>query len=163
MTEQEFSLLIKSDKYQVFLFICRASIPFQFAGHSWFVINCKGDIKRFEVLFSKKKIMNESRHLYVDNQTPAQGIDSAPFVSNIFWKSKLIGSIEGGDDSLAAHMSEFIKKSENSYPYRNKYALLGPNSNTYISWIISHFPESGFVLPKRCFGKNFKFGFDKNY
>jgi len=41
MKTEEFDKLIDKDKYQVFLMICPASTPVNFARHGWFVINKK--------------------------------------------------------------------------------------------------------------------------
>ena len=48
-----FQKLVKSQGYQVFLFICPAFIPCHFALHPWFVCVKDGNISRWEVRFEK--------------------------------------------------------------------------------------------------------------
>ncbi len=75
---------------------------------------------------------------------------------NRLWKAWLISSVEGDGHSVAARMADFIISSPQIYPYREKYSLAGPNSNTYVQWILNKFPESGMHLPWNAIGKNFK-------
>ena len=48
MNQVEFYRLVKKDKYQVFLMASRCPMPFVFALHTWFVLNKKGEIDRWE-------------------------------------------------------------------------------------------------------------------
>jgi len=73
------------------------------------------------------------------------------------WKGTLIGSITGDENSLAREMHDFINTESLNYRYKNIYKVYpGPNSNTYIQWILNKFPESKITLPWNCFGKNYK-------
>ena len=156
MSEQEFEKLLDRYMFQVFLFTCPAFIPFNFARHSWFVINRKGVISRWEVNFLEQKGEKAWRHLNLDLLLPTKGIGILPYVTAVRWKSKLIGSIEGGEDSLADYMSAFIQNSPAAYPFSQTYRALGPNSNTYAQWILHKFPESRMHLPWNAVGKNAK-------
>jgi hypothetical protein len=72
------------------------------------------------------------------------------------FRSEIISYVEGGKGSIADKMIKFIEKSEKSYPFTKRYTVIpGPNSNTFIQWIINHFPESGFRLPWNAFGKGY--------
>ena len=53
-------------------------------------------------------------------------------------------------------MIKFIDNSKEIYPFREKYSIFGPNSNTYAEWVIDHFPESNFKLPKNAYGRYYK-------
>jgi hypothetical protein len=139
-------------KYHVSLYICPGNIPFVFAKHPWFVVNNNGKISRYEVLFRSDY---NGRHLHKDFLSPFVGIGIFPYINKFFWSSRLMGSIEGNEGSLAHHLTEYIQNSENDYPYRNKYSLSGPNSNTYAQWVLSHFPEFKVKLPWNAFGKNY--------
>jgi len=45
----------------------------------------------------------------------------------------------------------------NLNPFRNEYKIYpGPNSNTFIQWVLNHFPNSGLKLPRNAFGKNYR-------
>lgn len=151
---KDFQNLIKNDRYQVFVFSCRVNIPFIFARHPWFVLNKKGEISRWEVRDFKNK---NNSHIFFNNQPPFEGINMTFFPKGHFWRAKLIGSIEGNEDSIVPKIIDFIKNSEKNYPYRNKYVLTsGPNSNTYAQWVLNKFPEFNIKLSWRFFGKNFK-------
>lgn len=146
--------LIRKDCYQVFLFVCPANLPFSFAAHPWFVVNRKGAVSRWEVLFSKRQLGTSWGYLSRNSFPIFQGIGIVSFSEKYFWKSTLLSRIEGNEGSLAAEVAEFIEQSPYQYPYRERYALLGPNSNTYVQWVINHFPQSGMHLPWNAIGRN---------
>ncbi len=160
MTESEFKKLLKKDSFQVFLVTCPAQIPAVFAIHPWFIVNKKGSVSRWEVIYRRNK---ETAWGYIsENELPPySGIQAIPFTQLFFWKSKLLNVIEGDENSTAARVAECLTSSPEQYPLRKKYHLLGPNSNTYVQWIIDTFPESGMKLPWNAIGKNFK-TFDKD-
>ncbi len=143
--------LLDSNHYQVFLFCCPANIPFNFAMHFWFVYNEKGKISRWETLFRKRC----KNHLFVNFFPPFSGVGVWPFFDKWTWKAKLIYKTEG---KLAKQMIDFIKTSQRKYPYCYQYFSLGPNSNTYIQWVLNHFPAFKAKLPWNAFGKNYKRG-----
>lgn len=88
---------------------------------------------------------------------PTAGFNKYRWKLNPRTKSTFIAQISGKRGSLAEKMVKFIEQSPKKYPYCNKYrAILGPNSNSYIQWIINKFPKSGFKLGWRAFGKNYK-------
>ncbi len=48
-----------------------------------------------------------------------------------------------------------IKSAAESYPYHKKYRVYpGPNSNTFVSYILRHTPEIGVELPPNAIGKD---------
>lgn len=149
--------ILNENKYQVFLFSCPANFPYFFSSHTWLVVNTKGEISRWETGLLKRKRANSWGHLNRDLNPATLGIDVFPFVlDKLRWGSKLLNFIEGDKNSLASEMTDFILKSPKNYPFKNKYHLLGPNSNTYPQWVIDHFPESGLSLPWNAIGKNYK-------
>jgi len=148
---EDFQKLIKPDKYQVFVFACPAYFPINFARHAWFVLSEKGKISRYEVRHFK----GNKKHLFVNFQPPFLGTNIT-FLTNIFWSAKLLGFIEGDENSKAREAIEFIKNSENTYPYLDTYRFYGPNSNTYVQNVLNHFPEFGMNLSLRFIGKGFK-------
>lgn len=153
-TEKEFQNLIKKDKYQVFIYACRAEAPLNIFFHPWFVINNKGKISRWEILHFKNN--PEWGHLFLNKYRPFQGLPSIFFLKKYTRKIKLVKYIEGNENSLAQKVIKFIEKSKESYPYNHKYFLWGPNSNTYARWILDKFPEFNMKLPWSFFGKNYK-------
>ncbi len=146
---------INKNLYQVFVFSCHASMPVSFASHSWLVINKKGAVSRWEVLFIKSGSKTSWGHLHLNFHSPFQGLEIFYFYPRLVWKSYLIGFIEGNENSTAHQIANFIENSPKSYPYCYEYLLWGPNSNTYTQWVLDKFPEFKINLPWNSFGKNF--------
>ncbi len=142
--------------YQVYFFTCPAHIPFHFAVHPWVVTVHQGKINRWEVIH--RKYSNKERFGYVYKNfytNPIQGIKKHT-LSSQYWDAKIIGSVFGGENSLAEKMFRFIETMSPLYPHQENYTLFpGPNSNTYIAWILKNFPEANIQLPWNAFGKNF--------
>jgi len=166
MDEKEFKKLIDKKKYQVFLFKTRLSPPLAWISHCYFVINKKGRVKRYDVIYWIGK--KQHKYLLLNYVPPWLGFSNS-------WKgylglvgirhyvklserfeSELIFQLKGAKGSIAEKMVNFIEKTPKSYPFGRRYLTLpGPNSNTFIQWIINHFPESGLKLPWNAFGKGY--------
>ena len=146
--------LIDSNKYQVFIYGSKAHLPFIFACHSWVVLNKKGSISRWEVVFRKNK-NQDLGYLHIDDLPPFKGISILPFVNRIFSKGRMLGYIEGDSGSIAEQVINFVEQSKATYPYLNKYFLVGPNSNTYIQWVLNKFPELNIKLSWHFIGKGY--------
>jgi len=142
-------------KYQVWLYKCPAVFPCFFATHPWFVVNKKGVVSRWEVVTSPNTGSTDYGYLSKDCLPPTTGIRIFPYTMNPRYGNHLIGMVSGDADSLAAQMAAIINDSHKSYPHHDRYVLTGPNSNTYVQWILDQFPESGLKLPWNAFGKNF--------
>ncbi len=143
--------LVDKGKHETFLFLCPACIPFCFASHPWFVSNQKGVLTRWEILHTPNKDKNMG-HLHTNHFPPFQGIGMWPFPSQHHWKSKCLWKAEG---PLAEKINNFLSKSLQTYPFINQYSLTGPNSNTYVQWVLNHFPEFNTKLPWNAIGKTF--------
>lgn len=157
---------LKPDRYQVFLLTCPAPLPFSFAAHPWIVTNRLGIVSRYgvswrketkpgEVAFGNHTCSGCRGHLHKDGKTPSEGCEVAPYLRRC-WKGRIRKLIEGDADSLAARMADFMERSFDEYPYTERYSFVGPNSNTYIEWVLEHFPEFGMRLPWNAFGKGYK-------
>lgn len=157
MKDSDFAELIKPDRYQVFLFTCPPSLPLSFARHPWFVVNQKGKISRWGIRarLDTYGVATAWGHLCLDALPPTKGLRVFYSSDKYWWGARLHGFVEGGEGSLAQKMAETIELSSKNYPYCHRYAYVGPNSNTYVQWVINQFPESGFTLPWNSFGKNF--------
>lgn len=158
-TDERFKKLIDPNKYQVFLFACPAYIPFQFAIHPWFVVNKKGVLTRWEVGHTKEIASNYFGYIRSDGLPLFEGLPMLGYSLPYRWSGKrikLLGSIEGDENSLAQRVADFIEKSTTAYPPRDRYRLGGPNSNTYIQWVLNHFPEWNVQLPRNAIGKNYR-------
>ncbi len=96
-------------------------------------------------------------NIYKDFSKPFEGVTVLPYIRGFCWNDvRLLGSLEGGEDSLAHNMGNFIEQSPVNYPHAHTYRLLGPNSNTYVQWVLNKFPEFKAILPKNAVGKDFK-------
>lgn len=146
---------IDNTKYQVFLFTCTATVPFSFAVHPWLVINRKGIITRWEMFWQSSRSPLSWGHLHKNFYPPFHGSEMFFYSETYFFEPVLAGLIEGSEDSVAHKMAQFIEDSPQKYPYCDLYSLAGPNSNTYVSWVLNQFPDSGLVLPWNAFGKNY--------
>lgn len=147
---KNFENLINKDKYQVFIMYCPAYFPFNFFRHPWIVINKKGDISRWEI---RNFINRENKtYFFINNQKPFEGINKTIFIKNK-WRSNLLKLVES---DIAMRMIYFIENTKKSYPYCNNYYFDGPNSNTYLQWILNNFPELKIKLSWRFIGKNYK-------
>ena len=157
MTVDDFNKLLKPDRYQVFLFACPAMLPFSFSAHCWFVINRKGNVSRVEVFWLPRlRWPLKWGHVHHDFYPLTQGVEVLPFSRTHFWRGvQLLGSVEGGEGSLAQRMAECVASSDGGYPFVSRYRLVGPNSNTYAQWVLNRFPESGLRLPWNAFGKEY--------
>lgn len=155
MKTSDLNKLLDPTLYQVFLLKSAVPVPLNFAMHGWFVINLKGDVHRWE--FGKWGKMGVNRYIdVVHNYMPATvGMNKYGWMLEPRTPSKLLHYIEGKEDSLAHNMACFINEHSNDYPLKNVYRYTGPNSNTYLQWVINHFPEAGFKLPCNAFGKNY--------
>lgn len=152
--KEDYSKLIDKSKYQVFLFNSRANFPFIFAIHPWFVLNKQGEISRWEVAMSDSYPQAQNwGHIYKNLYPFFQGSETFPFVDKLFNESRLLGMVEGEN---AHKMIDFIQNSSSIYTHRDIYNLLGPNSNTYVQWVIDNFPECKWKLPDNAYGKNYK-------
>ena len=149
------NLIQKTDFFKVDFYICPAHIPFHFAVHPWVVITENGSTSRYEVIYRKHKGKERDGYLYKNFYSSVnQGIKKSPFHS-AFWQGKIIGSVSGISGSLAHQIVRFIQENNAKYPFKDTYRLLGPNSNTYIAWVLSKFPEANIRLPWNALGKNY--------
>lgn len=142
---------LDGDKCQVFLLICPVKIPLSIAVHPWLVVNRQGLVSRWEIL--SRNVDHELRwgQLYRDFFPPFQGLEILPY-SRYFWPARLLGEIEG---QPAERMAEWIESSPVRYPFCDEYALWGPNSNTFVQWILNEFPEFPARLPWNSFGRGY--------
>jgi len=146
----EIKQIINNDSYQVFLFTCPANIPgFR---HPWFVLNKKGNLTRWEVLFEKNTDQTGWQHLHKNLFKPFAGISRFPYSKKLLRKARLEGY---SADDTAKKAIAFIEKSPESYPFRNHYKFFGPNSNTYAQWVLDHNPKFKAKLPNNSLGKDY--------
>jgi hypothetical protein len=144
---------MKSTATSVSLYASLANLPFFMAIHPWFVVEKNGKLSRWEVTFETGRGENSWGHLRLDQLPAYSGIEVLPLDIQLYWPSWRIATVKG---EVARQMTEFIEASPQTYPYRNKYALTGPNSNTYVQWVLEKFPDCGLKLPWNAFGKKYR-------
>ncbi len=154
MSLDEFNKTIDKSKIQIFLFGSPCSLPFSLGIHAWFLISDHGTINRWEA--GTPLVYDAEKHwgnVYLNKYSFLEGISILPFGRSLSFRCKLLGVIN--DQSIASKMKNFIEQESPDYKFKDKYNILGPNSNTYIQWIIDKFPESGLKLSWRAIGKNY--------
>lgn len=148
-------LPIKENLYQVFLLKSAVPVPLSFAMHGWFLVNRVGVIDRWE--FGKFGVPTKSVEIGVMHNylRPTEGMNKYGWKRMPRAEAKLLHHIEGNEQSIAKKMADFIHLHSEGYPFKETYRYTGPNSNTYLQWVLNHFPDAGFVLPWNAFGKGF--------
>lgn len=157
MNKKEFEKILNKDKFQVFLFSSPVPFPFNLAVHTWFVINRKGKINRIE--FGDFRGSPQPNEVGVLNNflEPTKGMNYFWWKVNPRFNSKLVKFIEGDKNSTAEKFGKLILKIYDKYLLKNKYKIIGPNSNTFISWLIEEGNmKKEFKLPLNAIGKNYK-------
>ena len=155
MRLEEFKQELTKGVEQVFLFYSALPVPANFAVHAWLVFADKENIITRWDVWDRTGMCKESfGHVHKNITSPEKGLIIWFWDKKIRWKSRLAGKAEG---ETAEKMRIFMDENAPEYLYKNKYLYLpGPNSNTFIQWAINHFPETGFRLPPRALGKNFR-------
>jgi len=118
----DFAKLVRNDIYQVFLFSCPAVLPISIFAHPWFVCNKKGEISRWEIFLRKNRCETSWGHLHLTSLPSLMGVETIPFCTKYHWKGRLVGYIEGSEDSTAEKMIDFIENSKTEYPYCYEYS-----------------------------------------
>lgn len=148
--------MTKENFYKIEFYTCPAHIPFHFAVHPWVVITKNNQSDRYEIIHKKYDEKERFGFVYKNfYKNPQQGIKKS--LRNMeYWTSKKIAEIDGDENSLAHRMYDFIHDVSPYYPHKATCKIFpGPNSNTYINWILKKFPEANIKLPWNAFGKNF--------
>lgn len=152
---------LKKEKYQVYFLSSRVSIPFSLFAHTWIVTVRNGTYNRYDVWGWKNRGGDiSSGYLTLNLYKPWVGVRIFPSkIANskaARFKVKLLHSEIGEKESLAHQIVNYLDNNWRKYPYKDKYNLIGPNSNTFPQWVISKFPSLNFKLPWCAIGKNYK-------
>lgn len=149
--EEELNKLVDPNQTQVFVCTSPSNMPISFGAHSWFVINRKGKLSRWEVLFRRIKGETHWGHLAKNHFRPFAGIEVFPYTKAMLWSAKCHGVVSG---TAAQQLADVIERSPTEYPFYYKYFLLGPNSNTYVQSRLDIVQGISIKLPFNCFGKD---------
>tara|TARA_B100001167_G_C16584516_1_gene218506 strand:- start:82 stop:522 length:441 start_codon:yes stop_codon:yes gene_type:complete len=142
--------------YRVSFYLCPVYIPVHVFKHPWIVIEKDGQQTRYEIIHYGKGI-NDDTYLCVDLFDKEKiGVKTWAY-SKKNWKGECIHEEKGKENSLAHKIHDFIESESKHYPYLYNYRFYpGPNNNTYVQWVIDHFPELKLTLPWSCIGKDYK-------
>jgi hypothetical protein len=150
--------LLKTGLYQVFIFSSPLPVPFNFAVHTWVVTNKNGITNRWEVWQTKNAGPIAWGHVHKNLFSLFTGMNIFYLFTKKRFKSTLIHSIEGDENSPAFELIKFIENESPKYLFKDNYRYVpGPNSNTYVQWVINQMNTTGNLLPWNAFGKNFHF------
>lgn len=151
----EIKKLINKDTNQLFVFSSHVALPLSIARHLWIVISVKGKLHRYEVLRSKYFVVNEEcvrdGHVYRDVLPLTSGLGIYHVFGDYKYDSRLEHVIEL-DNSINF---EEINSKLFDYKCKNKYSLIGPNSNTYVKWALGVLNHEDISLPWNAFGKEY--------
>ncbi len=152
---------IDTTKYQIFIVSSPTSIPLVGFLHTYIVANEKGKLTRWDVWHIKKRVSSSSGYVHKNTYQPWEGLSiiygNSLSKNRLRWSIKIIKVIGGERNSLAYKMVKFINKKAFSYPLKNYYSFLGPNSNTFVQWFLDKFPQAKVKLPLRAVGKGYDY------
>ena len=122
-----------------------APLPYigAFAWHYWFVVEDETGRHRWEVWQTKNAGAFCIGHVHRDLKHPDDGVGGGPSRLAVIWQ-----------DQEARKLVEVLAKSE-SYPHCQLYRYWpGPNSNTFVAWVLR---QAGidFLLDPRGIGRRF--------
>ena len=139
------------------MFVSPLPKPFdRIAVHSWIVTNkASKEVNRWEVWQHRNKCSTAWGYVHKNLLPIEAGMNRSPFTlhRDHRWESQMIGKVEG---PLASKMIRFVNIWAPRYFFSQWYFIWpGPNSNTFIQWILNTFPEANLSLPKTAKGKAF--------
>ncbi len=123
-----------------------ASIPSYrlFADHYWFVTRDCTSCDRWEIWHDASLTPLSRGYLHRNLLRPYSSVGGGPAQRATFWS---------GED--AERLTKTLWMSWDTYPYRFTYrALPGPNSNTYVAWILQE-AQIRYPLSRRALGKSY--------
>lgn len=147
---------LSNHQYQVFILSSHIPWPFSLWRHFWFVIKKGSELERWEFGKFRRSPHKNNIGVVKDLLPFTEGMNKYIYSTSPRAKSYLHHYIEGNSGSLAERMVNFIGQRADEYPLGHRYRYLGPNSNTFIQWVLNHFPDLDYKLPWRAMGKGYK-------
>jgi Protein of unknown function (DUF3750) len=115
------------------------------AVHYWFVIREGKQEERWEIWQTKQVGKISWGHLHLNLMKGDRGVGNGDSVLENQWHN-----------SSAQKITDIIRASPQIYPYNYLYRYYpGPNSNTYVQWILDK-AEISYNLSIRGIGKNYR-------
>ncbi|MEM1069390.1 MAG: DUF3750 domain-containing protein [Planctomycetota bacterium] len=104
-----------------------------FAEHHWLEINRASQIDRWEVWQEANHGGESWGHVHRNLLAPSEGVGNGPGRLLHRWT-----------DLIASELARRIESTPTEYPWRDWYRVVpGPNSNTYVQWIIGEYYRLG--------------------
>jgi len=148
----EFYEFVKNSKSRLFIVSSPLPIPFNFATHLWLILVDKnGKISRWDG-WSKSSQNQTSHGLVHKNLMEAViGMNRYFFKVEPRWNSTLLYEL-----NCEISEEEFFEKLIN-YPFIDRYRVFpGPNSNTFVAWVVKEILEKNINLSIRAVGRKYK-------
>jgi hypothetical protein len=77
-------------------------------------------------------------------------------IADGFWAGNRPRIVGGADGDAAASVIPRLRAAIASYPFDDHYTTWpGPNSNTFVAYLLRHVPELGIAMPPTAIGKDF--------
>jgi len=116
------------------------------AVHYWFnLLDPCGACERWEVWQRAHAGGLAFGHLHCNLKGPDEGVGGGPAVLVREW-----------DGDSAFHLEEVLRKAQGIYPYRHHYRPWpGPNSNTFVAWVLRQAGMEPSLLSWKAIGKGF--------
>jgi|GEM_PF-877109 len=157
---KEIQRYVKNDAYQVFILDTPVSFPLWLFRHTYIVVNDHGTLTRWDIFHRNYGTRESQDYLHKNFTDPWQGLGIfyIPICSKKpHFKARLLGMIEGGKDSQACKVVQYINSQVYNYPFVSRYNMvLGPNSNTFTQWALDQCNTPNITLPALAHGKGFK-------
>jgi Protein of unknown function (DUF3750) len=149
----------REDEYIVSIWITPMPWPLSFAVHAWFVCE-HGNVRDRVEVWAPVWVKQGSSTIVKNALDPEMGFRKSYLqsVSNPRKRGKATKyeEIRGYEGSIAYELYQCIMQSERYYPYTKSYRMWpGPNSNTFVSWVLSRFTQLSVRLPWNAFGKGY--------
>lgn len=140
---------------QAWLLVSPLPFPLNFISvHAWCTVSDRHNATyRWEVWH--RKLPAERRWGYIHRNlfAPFRGIGLTPLTRSRCWQASPLCYWEG---ECARRLSRILAESARTYPHFDRYLYWpGPNSNTYVQWILDRLPGKTVRLPERAIGSRF--------
>ncbi|MCP4297341.1 MAG: DUF3750 domain-containing protein [Proteobacteria bacterium] len=141
------------------LFVLSSPLPkplHKIAVHTWLVTNSAGQTPdRWEVWQMKRRSKISWGHVHKNLFSVETGmpVSLKPGSGSIRWNSCVVGRVEG---EIASKMIQYLNTFAPQYIFSERYfPWPGPNSNTFVQWVLDQFKEADLKLPISALGARF--------
>ena len=137
---------------QVRLCVCPAAFPVSFALHAWFEVFDGDTTNRYEVLHFKNF---QKQFIHINFYPAKSGIRKWIWGSAQLHDPSTVKCLAIFEGEIARQIAQTLQESLSTYPAIDRYRLWGPNSNSYVAWILAQSPKVQVTLPGMALGKRY--------